>query len=102
MKTFTRVTIIIWTLAFVGGLVTGKSAFSQDCKYKLVVKLDDNGKILSSKTEYVCKESKPILVLPPNTYTETKKVRARTKTGHFKSDDPSTPDIDEAWEIETT
>ena len=38
MKTFTRVTIIIWTLAFVGGLVTGKSAFSQDCKYKLIVK----------------------------------------------------------------
>ena len=34
MKTFIRVTIIIWTLAFVGGLVTGKSAFSQDCKYK--------------------------------------------------------------------
>ena len=33
--------------------------------------------------------------------TETKKVRARTKTGHFKSDDPSTPDIDEAWEIKT-
>ena len=75
MKTFTRVTIIIWTLAFVGGLVTGKSALSQDCKYKLIVKLDDNGKILSSKTEYVCKESKPILVLPPNTYTEIKKVR---------------------------
>ena len=75
MKTFTRVTIIIWTLAFVGGLVTGKSAFSQDCKYKLIVKLDDNGKILSSKTEDVCKESKPILVLPPNTYTEIKKVR---------------------------
>ena len=56
-------------------ILVSTSAFSQDCKYKLVVKLDDNGKILSSKTEYVCKESKPILVLPPNTYTETKKVR---------------------------
>ena len=56
-------------------ILMSTSAFSQDCKYKLVVKLDDNGKILSSKTEYVCKESKPILVLPPNTYTETKKVR---------------------------
>ena len=32
---------------------------------------------------------------------ETKKVRARTETGHYKSDDPNTPDIDEAWEIET-
>ena len=24
--------------------------------------------------------------------------RARTKKGHYKSDDPSTPDINEAWE----
>ena len=29
--------------------------------------------------------------------TETK-TRARTKTGHYKADDPSTPDINEAWE----
>ena len=28
-------------------------------------KLTDDGKILSSKIEYVCKESKPILILPP-------------------------------------
>ena len=28
MNTFVRVTIIIWTLAFVGGLITGKSVFS--------------------------------------------------------------------------
>ena len=27
-----------------------------------------------------------------------KKRRARTKTGHFKADDPSTPDVNEAWE----
>ena len=26
------------------------------------------------------------------------KKRARTKTGHYKSDDPSTPDVNEAWE----
>ena len=30
--------------------------------------------------------------------TETKKVRARTKTGHYKADDPSTPNVNEAWE----
>ena len=45
MKTFTRVTIIIWTLAFVGGLITGKSAFGQDCKYRQTIKLDDDGRI---------------------------------------------------------
>ena len=46
MKTFVRVTIIIWTLAFVGGLITGKSAFSQDCKYRQTIQLDDKGKVL--------------------------------------------------------
>ena len=30
--------------------------------------------------------------------TETKKVRARTKTGHYKADDPSTPNVNEARE----
>ena len=43
MKTFVRVSIIIWTLAFVGGLITGKSAFGQDCKYRQTIKLDDEG-----------------------------------------------------------
>ena len=28
--TFVRITIIIWTMAFVGGLITGKSVFSLD------------------------------------------------------------------------
>ena len=58
-------------------ILMSTSAFSQDCKYKLVVKLDDNGKILSSKTEYVCKESKPIIVLPSTTKTIKKIKRQR-------------------------
>ena len=33
--------------------------------------------------------------------TETKKVRARTKSGHYIADDPSTPDVNEAWETNT-
>ena len=40
MKTFVRVTIIIWTLTFVGGLITGKSAFSQDCKYRQTIQVN--------------------------------------------------------------
>ena len=51
------------------------SAFAKDCKYVQKIILDDNNVILSAKTEYICKESKPIIVLPPNTYTEVKKVR---------------------------
>lgn len=27
-----------------------------------------------------------------------KKKRARTEKGHYKADDPSTPDVNEAWE----
>lgn len=30
---------------------------------------------------------------------ETKKVRARTDEGHFIADDPSTPDVNEAWVV---
>jgi len=29
---------------------------------------------------------------------EGKKKRARDEDGHFKADDPSTPDVNEAWE----
>ena len=29
---------------------------------------------------------------------ETEKVRARNKDGTLKADDPSTPDVNEAWE----
>ena len=31
------------------------------------------------------------------TKTETKKVRARNEDGTLKGDDPSTPDVNEAW-----
>ena len=58
-------------------LLMSTSAFAKDCKYVQKIILDDNNVILSAKTEYVCKESKPIIVLPPNTYTEVKKVRPR-------------------------
>jgi len=33
----------------------------------------------------------------PKTRPEVAKVRARTETGKFKADDPSTPDVNEAW-----
>ena len=35
------------------------------------------------------------------TGTEEVKVRARTKSGHYVADDPSTPDVNEAWEVKT-
>ena len=53
------------------------TAFAKDCKYVQKIILNDNNVILSAKTEYICKESKPIIVLPPNTYTEVKRVRPR-------------------------
>ena len=54
MKTFVRVTIIIWTLAFVGGLVTGKSAFSQDCKYRQTIQLTDDGSLRTNRDGICC------------------------------------------------
>lgn len=53
------------------------TAFAKDCKYVQKIILDDNNVILSAKTEYVCKESKPIIVLPPKTYDEVKRVVPR-------------------------
>ena len=50
------------------------TAFATDCKYVQNIILDDNNVILSAKTEYVCKESKPIVVLPPKTFNEVKRV----------------------------
>ena len=58
-------------------LLMSTTAFAKDCKYVQKIILDDNNVILSAKTEYICKESKPIVVLPPNTYTEVKRVRPR-------------------------
>ena len=51
-----------------------KLADAQDCKYEKTVTLDDAGQILSSKTEYVCKGSKPILVLEPTVTDQVKYV----------------------------
>jgi hypothetical protein len=53
------------------------TAFATDCKYVQKIILDDNNVILSAKTEYVCKESKPIVVLPPKTFDEVKRVVPR-------------------------
>ena len=50
------------------------TAFATDCKYVQKIIVDDNNVILSAKTEYVCKESKPIVVLPPKTFNEVKRV----------------------------
>tara|TARA_B100000900_G_scaffold253470_1_gene215973 strand:+ start:1059 stop:1379 length:321 start_codon:yes stop_codon:yes gene_type:complete len=72
MKDFIRLVILLCVLAFFGGLLTGKSAFAEDCKYKQIIKLDDNGEVLSSKTEYICKGSKPILVLEPTVTDQVK------------------------------
>ena len=50
------------------------TAFAKDCKYVQKIILDDNNVILSAKTEYICKESKPIIVLKPTT-TVIKKIK---------------------------
>ena len=39
------------------------TAFATDCKYVQNIILDNNNVILSATTTYVCKESKPIIIL---------------------------------------
>lgn len=43
------------------------------------------------------KENKPVLAKLAE--PKKKKKRARDEDGHFKADDPSTPDVNEAWEV---
>ena len=38
-----------------------------------------------------------ILFTPPGLVEPATPVRARTKRGSFKADDPATPDVNEAW-----
>jgi len=58
-------------------LLMSTTAFAKDCKYVQKIVMDENNVILSAKTEYVCKESKPIVVLPSKTYQEVKRVVPR-------------------------
>ena len=58
-------------------ILMSTTAFAKDCKYVQKIIMDDNNVILSAKTEYVCKESKPIVVLPSKTYDEVKRVVPR-------------------------
>ena len=49
-------------------------AFAEDCKYVQKITMDENNVILSSVTEYVCVQSKPIVVLEP-TATNVAKIK---------------------------
>ena len=53
-------------------ILMSTTAFATDCKYVQNIILDNNNVILSSTTTYVCKESKPIIILEP-TVTNVKK-----------------------------
>ena len=58
-------------------ILMSTTAFATDCKYVQKIIMDDNNVILSAKTEYICKESKPIVVLSPITITVQKIKRQR-------------------------
>ena len=44
-------------------ILMSTTAFATDCKYVQNIILDNNNVILSATTTYVCKESKPIIIL---------------------------------------
>ena len=53
----------------------------------------DEAMALVIRTAMRCEQEAPAKVAPK------KKKRARDEDGHFKADDPSTPDVNEAWEV---
>ena len=81
---------ILGAIAFIGGILAVKS--SKDKKV-LKVKLEDNKKqVKTVKTKAKKVEAKD----------ETLEVvRARDENGHYIADDPSTPDVNEAWVVKT-
>ena len=64
MKPF-NVFLTACAFGFLGGVITGESAFAEDCKYQKNVQLAENGSILSADTTYECVKSQPIIVLDP-------------------------------------
>lgn len=55
---------------------------------------DEMAKVICKAMQ--AEEAKPVVKAEPKKATKKKK-RARDEEGHFKADDPSTPDVNEAW-----
>jgi hypothetical protein len=56
------------------------------------------GDVLAEKINGVWETKDPeVLTFIESTQVETKKVRARNDKGQLMADDPSTPDVNEAW-----
>ena len=68
-------------------------------KYKIIshkkIMGKENGDVITIDDENVAKTLMKARHIEPTTI---KKKRARKKDGTFKSDDKSTPDVNEAWE----
>lgn len=72
----------------------------------VVGQMDPYGEFHYSDAEMakvICKamqaeEAKPVVKAEPKKAVAPKKKRARDEDGHFKADNPDTPDVNEAWE----
>ena len=69
---YNKLVMAMWVILVLGFALFFTDAYAEDCKYEQIIKLDDNGEVLSSKTEYICKGSKPILVLEPTVTDQVK------------------------------
>ena len=60
--------------------------------------IDQYGAVLAEKIHGEWHSKDPaVLDFINNQGTETERVRARNEKGHYIKDDPSTPDVNEAW-----
>lgn len=67
----------------------------------VVGQMDPYGEFHYSDAEMakvICEAMRAEEEKPVKKKAATKKKRARDEDGHFKADDPSTPDVNEAWE----
>ena len=72
--------------------MVGNSTFAQDCDYVKIVKYSD-GKIINSKTEYVCDSPPTIIVQYLEDKKKEKKSKAEEWAEYFKPIKPvSSPD----------
>ncbi len=64
----------------------------------VVGQMDPYGEFHSSEEAVIEAIRKAMSAPAPVKKTKATKKRARDEDGHFKADDPSTPDVNEAWE----
>lgn len=80
-----------------GDIVSNQAVVRIDDEPIVVGEIIDNAFQLNEAGKAIAAKQKPPPATKPKKKATTRK-RARTSDGRLKADDPSTPDVNEAWE----